>query len=103
EDLYHRLNVLPIHVPPLRQRREDIPLLAKAFVEEFAAAAKRKPLRFDDEAMRILQSLPYTGNIRELRNIIERITILCVGEMVHHEDVERLGLAYSILPNDHVH
>lgn len=100
EDLYHRLNVLPIHVPPLRQRREDIPLLAKAFADEFAAEAKRKPLKFDEEAMRILQSLPYTGNIRELRNIIERITILSIGDAVRKEDVERLGLAYSILRTD---
>jgi DNA-binding NtrC family response regulator len=100
EDLYHRLNVLPIHVPPLRQRREDIPLLAKAFADEFAAEAKRKPLKFDEEAMRVLQSLPYTGNIRELRNIVERITILCAGDIIHHEDVERLGLAYSILHSD---
>ncbi len=100
EDLYHRLNVLPIHVPPLRQRREDIPLLAKAFTDEFANEAKRKPLKFEEESMRILQSLPYTGNIRELRNIVERITILCMGDVVHREDVERLGLAYSILPGD---
>ncbi len=96
EDLFHRLNVIPIHVPPLRQRLEDIPMLVKAFAEEFAADAKRKPPRFDEEAMRLLMSLPYTGNIRELRNIIERIVILTVGEVIKREDVEHLGVAFSM-------
>ena len=96
EDLFHRLNVIPIHVPPLRQRLEDIPMLVKSFSEEFAADAKRKPPRFDEEAMRLLMSLPYTGNIRELRNIIERIVILTAGEVVKREDVEHLGVAFSM-------
>ncbi|MEI8134203.1 MAG: sigma-54 dependent transcriptional regulator [bacterium] len=96
EDLFHRLNVIPIHVPPLRGRAEDIPTLVKAFAEEFAADAKRKSPRFDDEAMRLLTSLPYSGNIRELRNIIERIVILTQGDVVKRSDVEHLGVAFSM-------
>ncbi len=96
EDLYHRLNVIPIFVPPLRERREDIPLLVRAFGEEFASEMNRKLVRFDDRAMKLLTSLPFTGNIRELRNVIERIVILVPGDTVHVEDVERLGLAFSM-------
>jgi DNA-binding NtrC family response regulator len=96
EDLFHRLNVIPIHVPPLRQRREDIPLLVRSFSEEFCNEAKRKQLRFDDEAMQLMIALPYTGNIRELRNIIERIVILTHEDVVHKVDVERLGVAFSV-------
>ena len=96
EDLYHRLNVIPIFVPPLRERREDIPLLVRAFSEEFANEMNRKPVHFEEKAMRMLASLPFTGNIRELRNVIERIVILVPGETVRMEDVERLGLAFSV-------
>jgi two-component system, NtrC family, nitrogen regulation response regulator NtrX len=96
EDLYHRLNVIPIHVPPLRERREDIPLLVKAFSEEFSGDMPRKPVRFDETAMKMLMSLPFTGNIRELRNVVERIVILVSGDTVKKEDVERLGLAFSM-------
>ena len=101
EDLFHRLNVIPIHVPSLRQRLEDIPMLVKSFAEEFAAEAKRKTPRFDEEAMRLLMSLPYTGNIRELRNIIERIVILTIGDIIKREDVERLGVAFSMAGSAH--
>jgi two-component system nitrogen regulation response regulator NtrX len=103
EDLYHRLNVIPIHVPPLRDRREDIPLLVKAFSEEFSGDMPRKPVRFDDTAMKMLMSLPFTGNIRELRNVVERIVILVSGDSVKKEDVERLGLAFSMPEPGHHH
>ncbi|MDP4199708.1 MAG: sigma-54 dependent transcriptional regulator [Bacteroidota bacterium] len=96
EDLYHRLNVIPIHVPPLRERREDIPLLVRAFGEEFTGEMPRKSVRFDEGAMRLLTQLPFSGNIRELRNIVERIVILVPGDIVRVEDVERLGLAFSM-------
>lgn len=96
EDLYHRLNVIPIYVPPLRERREDIPMLVKEFAKEFCSEMNRKPVRFDDASMKLLVSLPYTGNIRELRNVIERIVILVPGEVVRKEDVEHLGLAFSM-------
>jgi two-component system nitrogen regulation response regulator NtrX len=96
EDLFHRLNVIPVFVPPLRERREDIPLLVKAFAEEFCSEMNRKPVRFEDAAMKALQQLPFTGNIRELRNVVERIVILISGDVVKVDDVERLGLAFSM-------
>jgi two-component system, NtrC family, nitrogen regulation response regulator NtrX len=96
EDLFHRLNVIPIFVPPLRERREDIPMLVREFCKEFASEMNRKPIRFDDVAIKLLTSLPFSGNIRELRNVIERIVILVPKEVVHVEDVQRLGLAFSI-------
>jgi len=98
EDLYHRLNVIPIFVPPLRERRDDIPLLVRAFGEEFSGEMNRKPVRFDEAAMKLLIRLPFTGNIRELRNVIERIVILVPGDTVRVEDVEKLGLAFSNTP-----
>lgn len=103
EDLFHRLNVIPIHVPPLRERREDIPLLVKAFCEEFTQSANRKPVKFDDDAMDLLKRLPFTGNIRELRNIIERIVILSNSDIIKIDDVERLGLAFSMSEAPHAH
>ena len=96
EDLLHRLNVIPIYVPPLRERREDIPLLVRAFCEEFCNEMNRKLIHFDEAAMQLLMRLPFTGNIRELRNVVERIAILVPGDIVKVEDVERLGLAFSM-------
>jgi len=76
EDLFYRLNVIPFHVPPLRDRREDIPLLADFFLREFTTAYGRKPKELTPEAYRILQDYHWPGNVRELRNVIERIVIL---------------------------
>jgi two-component system nitrogen regulation response regulator NtrX len=76
EDLFYRLNVIPFHVPPLRDRREDIPLLADFFLREFTTAYGRKPKELTPEAYRILQDHHWPGNVRELRNMIERIVIL---------------------------
>ena len=76
EDLFYRLNVIPFHVPPLRDRREDIPLLADFFLREFTTAYGRKPKELTSEAYRILQEHHWPGNVRELRNLIERIVIL---------------------------
>jgi two-component system nitrogen regulation response regulator NtrX len=76
EDLFYRLNVIPFHVPPLRDRREDIPLLADYFLREFTTAYGRKPKELTPEAYRILQEYHWPGNVRELRNLIERIVIL---------------------------
>jgi two-component system nitrogen regulation response regulator NtrX len=76
EDLFYRLNVIPFHVPPLRERAEDIPLLAEYFVCEFTTAYGRKPKELTSEAYQILQEYHWPGNVRELRNLIERIVIL---------------------------
>jgi two-component system nitrogen regulation response regulator NtrX len=72
EDLFYRLNVIPFWVPPLRERREDIPLLVNYFLHEFTAAYGRKPKELTPEAYQALQDYSWPGNVRELRNLIER-------------------------------
>jgi two-component system response regulator HydG len=85
EDLYYRLAVIPIHLPPLRERREDIPLLAEHFLRR-AAAGSGKPIRgFTPEAMAALLRHPWPGNVRELENVVERATTLTVGEQMGPE------------------
>jgi two-component system, NtrC family, nitrogen regulation response regulator NtrX len=76
EDLFYRLNVIPFTVPPLRERAEDVPLLANYFVGEFARAYGRKPKEFTKDAMDALIAYPWPGNVRELRNLMERLVIL---------------------------
>jgi two-component system, NtrC family, nitrogen regulation response regulator NtrX len=76
EDLFYRLNVIPFCVPPLRERREDIPLLADHFLREFATAYGRKPKELTAEAYAVLANYSWPGNVRELKNLIERIVIL---------------------------
>jgi two-component system nitrogen regulation response regulator NtrX len=76
EDLFYRLNVVPFHVPPLRERVEDIRLLATHFLEEFTTAYGRKPKELAEEAIRVLEEYPWPGNVRELRNLMERIVIM---------------------------
>ena len=76
EDLFYRLNVIPFHVPPLRDRKEDIPLLADHFLREFTGAYGRKPKELTPTAYEVLQEHHWPGNVRELRNLIERIVIL---------------------------
>jgi len=76
EDLFYRLNVIPFHVPPLRERAEDIPLLAEHFLKEFTTAYGRKPKELTPEACRALESYHWPGNVRELRNLMERIVIM---------------------------
>jgi len=76
EDLFYRLNVIPFAVPPLRDRREDIPLLADHFLREFTTAYGRKPKELTPEAYRVLSEYHWPGNVRELKNLIERIVIL---------------------------
>ena len=76
EDLFYRLNVIPFFVPPLRDRREDIPLLADYFLREFTTAYGRKPKDLTPEAYKLLSEYHWPGNVRELRNLIERIVIM---------------------------
>ncbi len=82
DDLYFRLNVIPFHVPPLRERREDIPLLARHFVDVLSAEHGRRPKPLSAEAVEALARLPWPGNVRELRNIIERLVIMAPGEQI---------------------
>jgi DNA-binding NtrC family response regulator len=79
EDLFYRFNVFPVHVPPLRERIGDIPLLTRSFVEEFGGKFGRKIGRVPRSVMEVLQRYPWPGNIRELRNIIERAVIVSSG------------------------
>jgi len=76
EDLFYRLNVIPFVVPPLRERKEDIPLLARHFLKEFASAYGRRPRDISDDAIESLMRYSWPGNVRELRNVIERIVIM---------------------------
>ncbi|MBV9573252.1 MAG: sigma-54-dependent Fis family transcriptional regulator [Acidobacteriales bacterium] len=76
EDLFYRLNVIPFSVPPLRERKEDIPLLARHFMKEFSAAYGRRPREIADDAVDALMRYAWPGNVRELRNVIERIVIM---------------------------
>ena len=79
EDLYYRLNVFPIRVPPLRERAEDIPLLVWRFVEEFSTAFGKRVESIGKDNMEVLQRYPWPGNIRELRNLVERAVIAANG------------------------
>jgi two-component system, NtrC family, nitrogen regulation response regulator NtrX len=76
EDLFYRLNVIPFHVPPLRERVEDVRLLAEHFLREFTTAYGRRPKELTPEALRVLEEYPWPGNVRELRNLMERIVIM---------------------------
>jgi len=80
QDLYYRLNVVALEIPPLRERREDIPALAEAFLARFAAEMKRGELRLDDETIGILRAFDWPGNVRQLKNAIERMVVLAAGE-----------------------
>ncbi len=87
EDLYYRLSVIPIVIPPLRHRPEDIPLLAEHFLEKYAAANASKVTGFAPEAMRRLVSMSWEGNVRELENVIERAVVLCRGDKIETGDL----------------
>lgn len=85
EDLFYRLNVFPIHVPPLRERREDIPLLVETFVDEFAKAMGKPIEAVAKQSLKALLAYHWPGNIRELRNVIERAVILAQGPVLRIE------------------
>src|ERR1700722_4463702 len=85
-DLFYRLNVFPIHVPPLRERRDDILLLAKYFIERYAANAGKRIRRVDRQTSQLLEDHHWPGNIRELQNVIQRAVILCSTETLAVEE-----------------
>ena len=76
EDLYYRLSTVEIHLPPLRERKEDIPLLFRKFASDFAQKYKMPTLRLDDAAQKVLEQYQWSGNIRQLRNVAEQISVL---------------------------
>jgi len=87
QDLYYRLNVIPIQVPPLRERKSDIPLLIHHFLDHFNRSKKRRIRGIDDEALSRLLEFHWPGNVRELENIIERVVILTSNERISVQDL----------------
>jgi two-component system response regulator PilR (NtrC family) len=98
EDLYYRINVLPIHLPPLRQRREDIPLLVDHFLQKYSRQMELPPRQISIEAMNILESYDWPGNVRELENLIERVLALS-----HAETITTRDLPVHLLTNRRTH
>lgn len=105
EDLYYRLNVIRIHLPPLRERVEDIPYLAQHFVQKFCKEMGREPLRLSPEVLQRLMELPYPGNVRELENIIEHAVTFARGPVVLLEDLPehvQSGGHQGLSPLEHI-
>ena len=100
EDLYYRLNVVNVELPPLRERKEDIPLLAEHFLNKFAMENKKEISGFSPEAMELVLGYDWPGNVRELENAIERAVILAKSSIITIADLpqENLSLAYSTTP-----
>lgn len=92
EDLYHRLNVIPIHVAPLRERRDDIPLLASAFAEDICQRYGLSKKKFTDEAIEKLKGMEWSGNVRELRNVVERMVIMSPESVVDADMVDHTAV-----------
>lgn len=108
QDLYYRLNVLPIHVPPLRHRKEDIPELAEHFLQRVAQREGHEPRRMHPQAVEVLQRYDWPGNVRELQNICERASIITAGDVIepevlqswlgHQDTVAGFGLTHGTGP-----
>ncbi|GHV52608.1 sigma-54-dependent Fis family transcriptional regulator [Deltaproteobacteria bacterium] len=98
EDLFYRLNVIPLHLPPLRERGGDIMLLVSYFLQRFCQKRGRKPLGVSKEAEKALNAYPWPGNIRELENFMERVSILCDGPTVRVTDLPQKILEASGIP-----
>jgi DNA-binding NtrC family response regulator len=102
EDLFFRLSVIPLRVPPLRERLDDVPALAAHFLALYAAENDVPAKRLSPDAVRALQALPWRGNVRELRNAIERLAILGEGPVIDAGEVRALaGLATLAMPAAH--
>jgi two-component system response regulator HydG len=86
EDLYYRLDVIPIHLPPLKKRRNDVPLVARHFLQRYAAEQGKEIQEFSPEAMRRLLDYPWPGNVRELENSIEHAVVLAHGKRIEVSD-----------------
>ena len=87
EDLYYRLNVVPIHLPPLRERTSDIPLLVEHFVVKFNERLRKQVTTVDDDALAALMAYPWPGNIRELENVLERTILFSEGAIIRARDL----------------
>jgi DNA-binding NtrC family response regulator len=87
EDLFYRLNVISIHVPPLRERKEDVPLLAKAFIHRYCLELNKEPVQITSPAMQLLMDYDWPGNVRELENVIERALVIGRGLEIVTDDL----------------
>ena len=87
EDLFYRLNVISIHVPPLRERKEDVPLLAKAFIHRYCLELNKEPVQITSPAMQLLMDYDWPGNVRELENVIERALVIGRGQEIVTDDL----------------
>jgi DNA-binding NtrC family response regulator len=96
EDLFYRLNVVNIHIPPLRERRDDIPLLVDYFIKKYCESMNKPPVLIDSAALKRLQEFNFPGNIRELENMIERAIVVGDGKKISLKD---LPLEKTILTN----
>jgi transcriptional regulator with PAS, ATPase and Fis domain len=99
EDLYYRLNVVGIHLPPLRERKDDLPLLLDTFIREFSAQNVRTVTGVSPAARRALDEYDWPGNVRELRNVIERAMIVAAGRLIEIGDLPPLGRALQSAPS----
>ena len=104
EDLYYRLNVIPFHVPPLRERRQDIPLLAKHFLNYFCSKEGREIKVLDESAIAVMMNYPWPGNVRELKNLLERLVIMVPSKTITREQIplnaSRLNSASTAAQDD---
>jgi len=94
EDLYYRLNVINITIPPLRERKEDIPELADYFLKKYSRKLSKDITSFNPEAVGMLHNYQWPGNVRELENVIERAVIVCDSNKIRHEDLS-IPAAYA--------
>lgn len=92
EDLYYRINLITVHLPALRERKEDIPLLAQYFIQKQCEANGLPPVSIAEDAVRKLQSLAFPGNIRQLKNVIDRAVLMCQEGMIQEEDISSDGM-----------
>ncbi|MDX1619264.1 MAG: sigma-54 dependent transcriptional regulator, partial [Balneolaceae bacterium] len=101
EDLYHRINVIPIHVPPLRERKKDIPMLAQHYLEQLAKSEiVFSGVEFTEGALKALKRMSWSGNVRELQNAIERLGLLVSGSEIKREDVEKMAESRRTRPDE---
>jgi two-component system response regulator HydG len=97
-DLYYRLNVIAIHLPPLRERRDDIPLLAENFLERFARARNTERKRLAEDALAVFMEYDWPGNVRELENALERAVAMVQGEVIHRDTLPKRVIEPQPMP-----
>ena len=102
EDLYHRLNVIRLRLPPLRERREDIPLLAKHFLQKSARELGVEPKKLSDAALKLMSGLPWTGNVRQIENVCHYLTVMAPGQVIETGDLppDLIGTEKSVDSDD---